>query len=366
MILVEVIRGNMNRMIVEFGPLVSPFRTPVGRVAVPIVSLMIWLRGRDARICGGNAKRQAARASSAVAEALWEGYRRPMNDRFDLLVIDLDGTLMTSRGEVSQRNRDAIDAVWQAGVRVIVATGRALVESLSPLEAIGHEGIVIGAGGAIMSDARTGRTVSRDAMPPDLVKDVTDALLKHGHKVLILKDPDESGYDYLAVGPGELDPASRWWFETLPVRVRFVHELDDDPHPMANVRVGAVATEEELAPIARQLKAEISERGFLQHWSAVTESAATNSATHLLEVFNPHVNKWTMLTEYCRQNNIDTRRVVAIGDGINDVQIVGNAGLGIAMGNADDPVREVADLVTGYNDDDGVAEAIERLLDGRW
>ena len=127
-----------------------------------------------------------------------------------------------------------------------LATGRALVESLEPLEAIVHRGLLIGAGGALLSDVASGRTVARNTMPPDLVADVTAALLRHEHKVLILKDPDEAGYDYLAVGPGELDPASRWWFEVLPVRVRFVHSLDQDPHPGANVRVGAVATAREV------------------------------------------------------------------------------------------------------------------------
>ena len=150
------------------------------------------------------------------------------------------------------------------------------------------------------------------------------------------------------------------------MRVRFVHTLDQDPHPRANVRVGAVATEEELAPIAARLQAEISERGFLQHWSAVTESAAVNSATHLLEVFSPEVNKWTMVAEYCRRNGIDPSRVMAIGDGINDVQLIGNAGLGIAMANADQPVLDVAAHVTGHHDEDGFADAIERVLEGRW
>ncbi|UCD75169.1 MAG: HAD family phosphatase [Phycisphaerales bacterium] len=289
-----------------------------------------------------------------------------MKDRFEVLVVDLDGTLMTGRGKVSPRNRGAIEAARQAGMTLIVATGRALVESLEPLEAIQHRGLLIGAGGALLSDVATGRTVARNTMPPDLVADVTAALLRHEHKVLILKDPDEAGYDYLAVGPGELDPASRWWFEVLPVRVRFVHALDQDPHPQASVRVGAVATEEELAPIATQLQAEISERGFLQHWSAVTESAAVDSATHLLEVFSPDVNKWTMVAEYCRRNEIDPQRVLAIGDGVNDVQLVGNAGLGIAMANADAPVLEAADRVTGHHDEDGLADAIERVLDGRW
>lgn len=290
----------------------------------------------------------------------------PMTCRYELLVIDLDGTLLDPAGAVSPANRDAVRRAREAGLEVIVATGRALVESLAPLEAIGREGLVIAAGGAMLNDAATGRTVHCSVMPGDLVVDVTEALLPHGHKVLLLKDPDVAGYHYLAVGPAELDPASRWWFETLPVSVRFVHDVAEDPHPDQTVRVAAVAGEAELAPIARRLKEQLGERCFLQHWAAVTETQATGSPTHVFEAFNPDVNKWTMIGRLCEERGIDPRRVAVIGDGLNDVQMVGAAGLGVAMANADPRVRAVADRVTGDSARDGVAEAVKMMLTGRW
>lgn len=289
-----------------------------------------------------------------------------MTCRYDLLVIDLDGTLLDPQGRVSQANREAVRQARDGGLEVIIATGRALVESLTALQAIGHEGLVIAAGGALLNDAVSGRTIYSSVMPHELVVDVTKALLPHGHKVLLLKDPDVTGYHYLAVGPGELDPASRWWFETLPVSVRFVHEIAEDPHPGQTVRAGAVADESELAPIARRLEEEIGERCFLQHWAAVTEAQAVGTRTHVLEVFNPDVNKWTMIARLCRQRGIESDRVAVIGDGLNDVQMVRHAGLGVAMGNADPRVRAVADRITGDSTGGGVAQAIKMMLTGRW
>jgi len=289
-----------------------------------------------------------------------------MTCRYDLLVIDLDGTLLDPQGRVSQANREAVRQARDGGLEVIIATGRALVESLTALQAIGHEGLVIAAGGALLNDAVSGRTIHSSVMPRELVVDVTNALLPHGHKVLLLKDPDVTGYHYLAVGPGELDPASQWWFETLPVSVRFVHEIAEDPHPGQTVRAGAVADESELAPIARRLEEEIGERCFLQHWAAVTEAQAVGTRTHVLEVFNPDVNKWTMIARLCRQRGIESDRVAVIGDGLNDVQMVRHAGLGVAMGNADPRVRAVADRVTGDSTGGGVAQAIKMMLTGRW
>lgn len=285
---------------------------------------------------------------------------------YDILVIDLDGTLLAPDGTVSEANARAVDQARAAGIEVVIATGRAYVESQAPLRAIDHHGVVIAAGGSMVCDGASGRTIARSAMPHDLVAEVTTTLLEHGHKGLLLKDPDIAGYDYLAVGPAELDPASQWWFETLPVRVRFVHELDEDPHPHETVRAGAVAGESELRPLATWLREAIGSRGFLQHWSAVTESAATGSATHLLEVFNPSVNKSTAITELCARRGVPTDRVAAIGDGLNDVELLRDVGLGVAMGDADPRVNAVADRTTADSAHDGVSLAIEAIVDGRW
>ena len=285
---------------------------------------------------------------------------------YDVLVIDLDGTLLAADGSVSRENIDAIDAARTAGLEVLIATGRALVESQRPLDAIGHTGPVITAGGSMLCCGATGRTLSRSVMMPDLVVEITSVLLEHDHKVLLLKDADETGYDYLVVGSADLDPASQWWFESLPVRLRFVHGVDEDPDPHHTVRVGIVAEGRELGPLARHLQETFGDRAFMQHWPAVTATKEANSTTHLLEVFTPDVDKWTMISVFCADRGVDTARVVAIGDGLNDVMMVREAGLGVAMANADDGVRAVADRVTLHHGESGVAHAIRMVLGGEW
>jgi len=286
--------------------------------------------------------------------------------RYDVLVVDLDGTLLCRDGSVSPRNRGAIAQARDCGLEVIIATGRALAESRAALAAIQHDGLVVAAGGSMLCDAASGRTIDRRVLPQDVVSEVARWLLHHGHKVLILKDAHVTGYDYLAVGDGAMDPASQWWFRKLGVEVRHVDALHQDVHPRDTVRVGAVACEEKLAPLARWLRQELGERCWLQHWSAVTESHAIGSPTHLLEVFTSNVNKWTMIQGHCQRHGIDPSRVAAIGDGLNDVELVRNAGLGVAMANSCPEVTAVADRMTGDHDSDGAAIAIEKILCGQW
>jgi hypothetical protein len=285
---------------------------------------------------------------------------------YDLLVIDLDGTLLARDGSVSERNRTAISAARAGGIEVIIATGRALAESRSALRAIDHDGLLIAAGGSLLCDVVTGRTLDRRAMSREVVADVARHVTSDGHRVLILKDAHATGYDYLTIGESDLDPASKWWFAQLDLGHHHIACFEDDPHPDDSVRAGAVACESRLGPLASIMRKELGERCFLQHWSAVTASHAIGSSTHLLEVFMPNVNKWTMVESYCQRMQIDPRRVAAIGDGLNDVELVRDAGLGIAMANAGPEVLAHADRITDDHESDGVALAIEQILAGHW
>jgi hypothetical protein len=286
--------------------------------------------------------------------------------RYAAIVIDLDGTLLDRAGGVSMENRAAVAAAREAGLHVIVATGRALSESRDALRCIAHEGPVVAAGGALLCDAATGRTDERRVLPAAVVERVTSALLGHEHKVLLLKDAAAAGFDYLAVGSAPLDAASEWWFAHCPAVVRFVERLEDDPCPTETVRVGSVAQGRAMAAIAEGLMRELDGLAHLQHWSAVTEREATGSKTHLLEVFHMGVNKWSMVESYCARIGIDHAAIVAIGDEINDLELIRRAGLGIAMGNAVASVRSAAHRVTDHHHDHGCARAIEHVLAGRW
>jgi HAD superfamily hydrolase (TIGR01484 family) len=289
-----------------------------------------------------------------------------MARRYDVIVVDLDGTLLGSDGTVSGRNREAIDRARDAGYVVIIATGRALVESREAIDAIEHDGYVIAAGGSLLCEASSGATIERRVMARGIVADAAEVLVDCGHRTLVLKDHHAAGYEYLVVGRGELDPASQWWFETLPVRLRFIESIDEDPDPHDTVRVGVVSGASELAPLAERLRRDLGESIFLQHWAAVTATSATGSSTHLLEIFDPEVNKWTMLEALCRREGFDPGRIAAIGDGLNDVEMLANAGMGVAMENADEAVARHARNRTGHHDRDGLAHAVDRIVDGDW
>ena len=280
--------------------------------------------------------------------------------QWDVLVLDLDGTLLCSQGAVSDQNLHALDIVRDHGIEVVVATGRSFSECKHVLREIQHDGVCISAGGSQLTDS-DGNTLLRDVVDVLVVQEVTEQVLANGHRSLLLKDATACDTQYVLVGDASLHEASTWWFDSLGISTIEVETIDEDPWPEHTLRVGAVAKESDLLPIAKKLKVSLEGRAKLQHWSAVTCSQATGSSTHLLEVFGNEVSKWAMLERHLGEN-LQRERIVAIGDGLNDIEVLREVGLSIVMENANEEVQQHADVLAGHHDSHGFAHAMRRWI----
>ena len=297
--------------------------------------------------------------------------------RYRLLITDLDGTLLDRAGRISDENRLAIRRLQDAGVEVIPATGRALRECGHALEALfpileeaapNRTSHAITAGGALVHEAADGRVFLRHALDEATVRAAAGILNEHGHLAHLLQDHTEAGVDYVFVGDLPFDPATEWWLGHLPVTYRRVGRIDEAIRATGaetlshTVRVSTVALGESLGPVAERMRRELGERLALQHWPAVTAQAAVGSPTHLLEAFKSSVSKWTAILSLCEHYGIDPAETVAVGDGLNDLEMVREAGLGIAMENADPRIAAVAGLRCGHHDRHGFADAADLVL----
>lgn len=294
--------------------------------------------------------------------------------RYDMLAVDLDGTLLSSERRVSRANAEALAEARRAGMTVTVCTGRGLVECEEVLRSIEQAEPVVVAGGSMLACPVTRGTLHRFPLEPEMVARATDRLLSHGHAVMVLKDPAAAGYDYLVV-VGEkghtVDPVTRWWFEQMPVKVRYAARIEEDEHPEHSVRLGVCGLSGMLAEIAGDLSESFGEQAVMHHFPAVVGAhlAGTLPAgqrVHILEVFAAQATKWSAIQWLAEGRGVDPARIAAIGDEINDLPMIRGAGLGVAMGNAVEPIRAAASRHTRSNDDDGVAWAVRRILDGEW
>jgi hypothetical protein len=273
-----------------------------------------------------------------------------------MIAIDLDGTLLSPRGTVTQRTREAAHKALEAGLLVCFATGRNFTESSAVLDEVAHHGAAVFVGGAMVIDTKRRVTLHRTMMEPKLAAEICTELEAAGHAALALQDTATAGCDYLVSAAIEIDPETAAWMRVTNAVWKPVGDLTQPNRHEHTIRVGMVSSREVIEPVKRSLEERFKERIYLQSVVVPTKNV------EVLEVFDPSVNKWEGILLVARHHGIDPAEIIAIGDDVNDLHMIRNAGLGVAMGNARPEVRSIAKRVIGSNQDDGLAEFLEELV----
>jgi Cof subfamily protein (haloacid dehalogenase superfamily) len=255
-----------------------------------------------------------------------------------LAAIDLDGTLLRSDGTISQRSRDAIRAVREAGVLVVIVTARGPASVTELAKDAGIVGSAICSNGGLIVDLASG-AVLRER----LLETETAIRLVHGLRERLPGIVFAVEHEAFAHEPGF---AAWGWEPPAGTRVANALELLEDPATKLILR-HADHEVEAVAAVARELAG-----------NALT---VVQSGGEAVEVTAVGVNKAAGLAEVAAEHGIDAADVIAFGDYPNDVPMLAWAGRGVAVANAHAEVLAVADEVTASNDDDGVALVLERL-----
>jgi hypothetical protein len=277
-----------------------------------------------------------------------------------LIAIDLDGTALNPSGIVSRRTVQAVQRAREAGLLVTFATGRNWTESRQALSQLGFQGPCVFAGGAVVCDTASGETLACRRMPRDLASALCEVFESSSLAACALQHTESDDDEYLISAELGLSDALQRWLDVTSATYRRVPcgWLIDHDHAQT-VRVGVVAKPDEVSPLQREIDRRFGER-VMHH--AIHVAAYT---VDVLEVFDRAVNKWAGIQTVARRLGVEESAIVAIGDDVNDVAMLQNAGLGIAMGNARPAALQAADRVIAGNDVDGLAQFIENLLDGR-
>jgi hydroxymethylpyrimidine pyrophosphatase-like HAD family hydrolase len=174
-----------------------------------------------------------------------------------------------------------------------------------------------------------------------------------GHGVLALQDTGAAGVDYLAAE--RLNPQTTHWMDATQSTVRILPRLSEYHHEQT-IRIGIVAEADEAQRIKTMLDEQFGGR-ILGHVLQVPGTKYT-----VLEIFDPAVNKWQGILHIARRHDVLPSQIVAIGDDVNDIPMISQAGLGVAMGNARPEVLAIANRVIGSNQNDGLAHFLEELI----
>ncbi len=280
-----------------------------------------------------------------------------------LLALDLDGTLLDSRGRISERNRRAIDDARQQGVRVALVTGRRFRDSRPVALELGLDIPLISHNGALTKHAETLETVSILPLPLAAAREALRIGREAGADALLSDDYEGLGvlvYDHLhaenLAAHRYVAWARRIHGEEGGEAVQQVSSLEEylDHEPIHLAFSGRCAAMDQLEELLHaELGATVKILG-----TKYLEQDFT-----LLDVVNPAASKGAGVAAAAAELGIDREEIMAIGDNYNDLEMLLFAGTGVVMANAPLSLRELAGLhPTASNVDDGVALAIEQFI----
>lgn len=272
-----------------------------------------------------------------------------------LFGIDLDGTLLNPAGHVSDRTKAAVHAVLKSGHKVAFATGRNYTEARRIFDIMEHQGLAVLVSGAIVMDTRSDQTLHRSAMQPQLAVSLCKTIENLGFAAVAFQDRFYTGVDYVISTDRHIHAALRSWLDMSGQIVSHQPDLSRIDHSHT-LRVSTVLDYARAARLKQVLESEFNDRAYVHSVLVV------NDGVEIIEIFDPHVNKWHGLKQVADHYAIPHDRIIAIGDDMNDLAMIQNARLGIAMGNARDEIKQAADRVIDSHAQDGLAAFLEEWL----
>ena len=272
-----------------------------------------------------------------------------LQEPIKLIAIDLDGTLLTPQKQISPRTQDAIRAAQEAGIIVTLATARRFENSRPFAEILGISIPLITCDGALIIQHPDCEVLHTRLLSKDIAQQAVEILVEHHLQPVIhhLVEEKEETWSGLA----EFDnPGLEGYFLEFP-RVRRLAYPHLFREPLDPIRVVSFASREDIdrvTPAIMELACS---------WNMIERG---NYGTAEITVMQQGCTKASGVAALAQHLGIPLNQVMAIGDNHNDSEMLQEVGWGVAMGQAPERVKAIANVVTATNLEDGVALAIER------
>ena len=265
---------------------------------------------------------------------------------YQLIAMDLDGTLNNDQKIITEKTKTALMAAQERGIRLALASARpspGLFKERDILRLQDYQGILMSYNGGRIVDAATGNVLFETSMDLDQTKQV----LRRLEELPVTPILDDGVQFYVADKNG------------------YKVDYECKNNQMTCTEVGNLADFLTFAPIKILMSVQPEELPQVQQQIAAflpEDLTVVQTAAFYLEVIPKIINKGQGIRDICTVLGIAPAQVISFGDAANDIPMLREAGMGVAMGNAADAVKAAADMVTLSNNDDGIAAALEKLL----
>jgi Cof subfamily protein (haloacid dehalogenase superfamily) len=271
-----------------------------------------------------------------------------------LVALDIDGTLLDPYGDLHDPVVEAVGSLVRAGLQVVLCTGRRFRTSLPIAERLGLEGPIVCNNGVLVKDLASGETLQNAFLPGELFGEVL-GLMRETGPPLVYVDSYHEGVDFWTERIDAAHPFQREYLADNLDHSLTVDDLAAAP-PAEVILMSAMADGDTVDALLRRSRDSLGAR--VQNHRLINKSYQG----YILEFLSPDSGKWNALARLAAELGVAPEEIAAVGDDQNDAELIRNAGLGLAMGNAVPDALEGADGVVRSNAEGGAVEAIERIL----
>ncbi|MFQ6039643.1 MAG: Cof-type HAD-IIB family hydrolase [Candidatus Poribacteria bacterium] len=272
---------------------------------------------------------------------------------YKLIAIDIDGTLLNTQSAITERNHAALKRAIAQGVIVALCTGRSYFMAQKVIGGFDFELPLVLHNGAQIVNSSDGQMIAHWTLSQETARQGVMLMKKFALEPIVY---DFHKGKHILVYES-IDPTNEAYVRYMSTKESILHKTDDLVSYLDHQPTQLVAIHQEaiIINVMSILKNRINANVF-------TSGRLFNMEYWFLEVIQSGASKATAVEHLAKLHSIDKKEIMAIGDNFNDLDMMEYARLSVAMENAPDEVKAVADFVTESNDDDGVAKAIEKFV----
>ena len=288
---------------------------------------------------------------------------------YKLVVVDLDGTMLNSYGEITTQTKDTIKKCISKGTHIVLASGRPIDAIKSIAKEIQSEEYFIAGNGALVYDMHHDETIYKNYMKKEKVLEIIKICEENSIAYNVYKDKT-------ILTPNLKFNVLYYYKENLKkeedkkTNISIVENVYEYVKNMNEEKFLKITICDESSTIFNSIVKKIKEiNGIdileISHMSRKIIQQGTEEIPveyFYTEISASDVDKWNAIEFLMKKLNISSEEVIAIGDNINDKKMIENAGLGIAMKGSVPDIINVAQYVTESNNNNGVAKALERYV----
>lgn len=289
---------------------------------------------------------------------------------YKIIAIDLDGTLLNSFGEITPKTKEVLQEAIRQGSQVVLASGRPISAIENIAAEIGANEYLISGNGALVYDIQAKKVVYDKFLTKEQVLQIVDICEENSIYCNVYTENEviakSLNYNVLFYHKenAKKPEGKRTNINIVTNMRKYIEELGDDESFLKMT----VCDPNQMIfnGIIRRLRnIDTIDVLDVSHMSRKTIKDGTEDVQieyFYTEITNKDVNKWTAIEYLLETENIKPEEVMAIGDNVNDKEMIENSGLGVVMGNSSPQMKELADIVVADNNSDGIVEAVEKYI----